>query len=130
MENETFHQLTLNDARKYQQLLAKQFNEVGRTLVLSNQETWELFLTQEESNEIPREHLPVIKSILLGRPNVPIDVFRDLAAERLKKYKYCSIMPVLLKMTNDEELLPELVEHSLKMTAALIKPEVQRDRGV
>ena len=125
-----YNQLTLNDARKYQQLLAKQFNEVGRTLVLSNQETWELFLTQEESNEIPREHLPVIKSILLGRPNVPIDVFRDLAAERLKKYKYCSIMPVLLKMTNDEELLPELVEHSLKMTAALIKPEVQRDRGV
>ena len=122
-----YDQLTLNDARKYQQLLAKQFNEVGRTLVLSNQETWELFLTQEESNEIPREHLPVIKSILLGRPNVPIDVFRDLAAERLKKYKYCSIMPVLLKMTNDEELLPELVEHSLKMTAALIKPEVQRD---
>ena len=122
-----YNQLTLNDARKYQQLLAKQFNEVGRTLVLSNQETWELFLTQEESNEIPREHLPVIKSILLGRPNVPIDVFRDLAAERLKKYKYCSIMPVLLKMTNDEELLPELVEHSLKMTAALIKPEVQRD---
>ena len=125
-----YDQLTLNDARKYQQLLAKQFNEVGRTLVLSNQKTWELFLAQEESNEIPREHLPVIKSILLGRPNVPIDVFRDLAAERLKKYKYCSIMPVLLKMTNDEELLPELVEHSLKMTAALIKPEVQRDRGV
>ena len=125
-----YDQLTLNDARKYQQLLAKQFNEVGRTLVLSNQKTWELFLAQEESNEIPREHLPVIKSILLGRPNVPIDVFRDLAAERLKKYNYCSIMPVLLKMTNDEELLPELVEHSLKMTAALIKPEVQRDRGV
>ena len=125
-----YDQLTLKDARKYQQLLAKQFNEVGRTLVLSNQKTWELFLAQEESNEIPREHLPVIKSILLGRPNVPIDVFRDLAAERLKKYKYCSIMPVLLKMTNDEELLPELVEHSLKMTAALIKPEVQRDRGV
>ena len=122
-----YDQLTLNDARKYQQLLAKQFNEVGRTLVLSNQKTWELFLAQEESNEIPREHLPVIKSILLGRPNVPIDVFRDLAAERLKKYKYCSIMPVLLKMTNDEELLPDLVEHSLKMTAALIKPEVQRD---
>ena len=92
-----YDQLTLNDARKYQQLLAKQFNEVGRTLVLSNQKTWELFLAQEESNEIPREHLPVIKSILLGRPNVPIDVFRDLAAERLKKYKYCSIMPVLSK---------------------------------
>ena len=118
-----YDQLTLNDARKYQQLLAKQFKEVGRTLVLSNQKTWELFLAQEESNEIPREHLPVIKSILLGRPNVPIDVFRDLAAERLKKYKYCSIMPVLLKMTNDEELLPELVEHSLQMTACVLRPE-------
>ena len=33
-------------------------------------------------------------------------------------------------MTNDEGLLPELIEHSLKMTAALLKPEVQRDRGV
>ena len=118
-----YDQLTLKDARKYQQLIAKQFNEVGRTLVLSNQKTWELFLAQEESDEIPREHLPVIKSILLGRPNVPIDVFRDLAAERLKTYKYCSIMPVLLKMTNDEELLPELVEHSLKMTADVLRPE-------
>ena len=37
-------QLTLKDVQKYQDLLAKQFNEVGRSLVLSNQETWTLFL--------------------------------------------------------------------------------------
>ena len=65
-------QLTLEDVQKYQDLLAKQFNEVGRSLVLSNQETWELFLAQEESNIIPRGHLALVESILLGRPIITI----------------------------------------------------------
>ena len=81
-------QLTLKDVQKYQDLLAKQFNEVGRSLVLSNQETWTLFLAQEESDIIPREHLAVVESILLGRPIIAIEVFRDLATEVLKEYKY------------------------------------------
>ena len=121
-----YNQLTLNDARKYQQLLAKQFNEVGRTLVLSNQKTWELFLAQEESDIIPREHLPVVESILLGRPIIDIEVFRNLATEVLKEYKYCIIIRVLHKMT-DGNLMPELVNHSLKMTAAVLKPEALAD---
>ena len=41
--------LTDKDFQKYQYLLAKQFNEVGRSLVLSNKETWAIFLEQEES---------------------------------------------------------------------------------
>ena len=118
--------LTLEDVQKYQDLLAKQFNEVGRSLVLSNQETWELFLAQEESDIIPREHLAVVESILLGRPIITIEVFKNLATEVLKEYKYCTIIRVLHKMT-DGNLLPELVDHSLKMTAKVVTPEVEQD---
>ena len=119
-------QLTLEDVQKYQDLLAKQFNEVGRSLVLSNQETWELFLAQEESNIIPRGHLAVVESILLGRPIITIEIFRDLATEVLKEYKYCTIIRVLHKMT-DGNLMPELVDHSLKMTATVLNSEVETD---
>ena len=119
-------QLMLDDVQKYQDLLAKQFNEVGRSLVLSNQETWELFLAQEESNIIPREHLPVVESILLGRPIIDIEVFRNLATEVLKENKYCTIIRVLHKMT-DGYLMPELVNHSLKMTAKVLNTEGETD---
>ena len=119
-------QLTLEDFQKYQDLLAKQFNEVGRSLVLSNQETWELFLAQEESDIIPREHLAVVESILLGRPIITIEIFRDLATEVLKEYKYCTIIRVLHKMT-EGNLMPELVDHSLKMTATILCPEFETD---
>ena len=122
-------QLTNQDFKKYQDLLAKQFNELGRSLVLSNKETWAIFLEQKESNIIPRDHLPAIKSILLGSPIIPIEVFRDIAVEVLKKHKFCTIIRVLYKMTNGN-LLPELVNHSLKMTAAVISPEALSDPSV
>ena len=117
-----YNQLSLKAARKYQRLLAAQFTKIGRSLVISDEKTWELFLTHEESNEITREHLPIVKSILLGKPIVPIDVFRDIAAEALKKYHYCPVIRILMKMT-DGELMPELVQHSLKMTADVLRPE-------
>ena len=117
-------QLSIKDLQKYQNLLAKQFNEIGRSLVLNNKETWALFLAQEESDIIPRDHLPAVESILLGSPIIPIEVFRDIAVEVLKKHKFCTIIRVLFKMTNGN-LLPELVNHSLKMTAAVITPEAQ-----
>ena len=116
--------LTNQDFQKYQDLLAKQFNEVGRSLVLSNKETWAIFLEQEESDLIPRDHLPAVESILLGRAIIPIEVFRDIAVEVLKKHKFCTIIHVLYKMTNGN-LLPELVDHSLKMTALVINSEDQ-----
>ena len=110
------NQLSLNDFQKYQNLLAIQFNEVGRSLVLTNKETWELFLEQQESDIIPRDHLPAVESILLGSPNIPIEVFRDIATDVLKKHKFCTIIRVLHKMSNGN-LIPELVNHSLKITA-------------
>ena len=117
-------QLSIEDLQKYQNLLAKQFNEIGRSFVLNNKETWALFLAQEESDIIPRDHLPAVKSILLGSPNIPIEMFRDIATGVLKKHKFCTIIRVLYKMTNGN-LMPELVNHSLKMTAAVITPEAQ-----
>jgi len=119
-------QLSIKDLQKYQHLLAKQFNEVGRSLVLSNKETWAIFLEQEESDIIPRDHLPALESILLGSPNIPIEMFRDIATEVLRKHKFCTIIRVLYKMTNGN-LMPELVNHSLKMTSQVLTPEVQSD---
>ena len=119
-------QISLDDARIAQEHLAKQFNELGRSLVLSNQETWELFLEQEESKLIPEMFLPVVKSILLGKPSIPIELYRDMVTDALKKFKYCPVIRVLHKMT-DEELMPELVQHSLKMTAKVLSPEVEED---
>ena len=118
--------LTNNDFQTYQDLLAKQFNEVGRSLVLSNKETWAMFLAQKESDIIPRDHLPAVKSILLGSPNIPIEMFRDIATGVLKKHKFCTIIRVLYKMTNGK-LMPELVNHSLKMTSLVLNPEVEPD---
>ena len=117
-------QLSIKDLQKYQDLLARQFNEVGRSLVLTNKETWALFLEQQESDIIPRDHLPAVESILLGSPNIPIEVFRDIATGVLKKHKFCTIIRVLHKMTNGN-LMPELVNHSLKMTSLALTPEVQ-----
>ena len=119
-------QLSLKDLQKYQNLLARQFNEVGRSQVLTNKETWALFLEQKESDIIPRDHLPAVKSILLGSPNIPIEVFRDIATGVLKKHKFCTIIRVLHKMTNGN-LMPELVNHSLKMTSLVLTDNVQSD---
>ena len=120
------NQLSLDDARKAQEYLVRQFNELGRTLVLSNQKTWELFLEQEESKLIPETFLPIIKSIFLGKPIVPIEVYRDIVTNALKKFHYCPVIRVLHKMT-DEELMPELVNHSLKMTAKVLSQEGEED---
>ena len=117
-------QISLEDARIAQEHLAKQFNELGRSLVLSNQETWELFLEQEESKLIPEMFLPVVKSILLGKPSIPIELYRDMVTDALKKFKYCPVIRVLHKMT-DEQLMPELVQHSLKITAKALDEEVE-----
>ncbi len=119
-------QLSLKDLQKYQNLLAIQFNELGRSLVLTNKETWSLFLAQKESDIIPRDHLPAVESILLGSPNIPIEVFRDIATGVLKKHKFCTIIRVLHKMTNGN-LMPELVNHSLKMTSQVLTTEAQQE---
>ena len=119
-------QISLDDARIAQEHLAKQFNELGRSLVLSNQETWELFLEQEESKLIPEMFLPVVKSIFLGKPSISIELYRDMVTDALKKYKYCPVIRVLHKMTN-EQLMPELVQHSLKMTAKALNHDVETD---
>ena len=117
-------QISLDDARIAQEHLAKQFNKLARSLVLSNQETWELFLEQEESKLIPEMFLPVVKSILLGKPSIPIELYRDMVTDALKKFKYCPVIRVLHKMT-DEQLMPELVQHSLKITAKALDEEVE-----
>ena len=121
-------QLSIKDLEKYQNLLAKQFNELGRSLILSNKETWAMFLEQEESDIIPRDHLPAVESILLGSPIIPIEKFRDIATEVLKKHKFCTIIRVLHKMANGN-LMPELVQHSLKMTSLVLTTGVQSDEN-
>ena len=45
-------ELTLKDAQLYKDLLAKQFDEIGRELVISDEETWEIFLKHEDTQKI------------------------------------------------------------------------------
>ena len=95
------NQLSLDDARKAQEHLATQFNELERSLILSNQKTWELFIEQEESKLIPETFLPVIKSIFPGKPIVPIEVYGDIVDNGLKKFYFCPVIRVLYKMTDE-----------------------------
>ena len=118
------NQVSLDDARKAQEHLAIQFNEIARLLVLSNNETWELFLEQEEADAIPEGFLPILKSVFLGKPNIPLEVYRDITCDALKKYKYCPVIRVLYKLSNGN-LMSELVQHSLKMTADALRSEAQ-----
>ena len=117
-------QLSVKDLQKYQNLLARQFNEVGRSLVLTNKETWAMFLAQKESDIIPRDHLPAVESILLGSPNIPIEMFRDIATGVLKKHKFCTIIRVLYKMANGN-LMTVLVILYLIMSCLVLTPEAQ-----
>tara|TARA_B100001250_G_scaffold393037_1_gene395405 strand:+ start:536 stop:676 length:141 start_codon:yes stop_codon:yes gene_type:complete len=38
--------------KKYSDLLAKQFNEIRRNEIITNEETWKIFLKQKETQEI------------------------------------------------------------------------------
>ena len=115
-------QITLKDARKSQEHLAKQFSKIGRSLIISNKEAWKLFLEQKESDVIPTEHLPVIESVLLGNPIISIEAYRDLSSDILKELQYCPVMRVLYKISGGD-LMPDLVQHYLKMTADVLRAE-------
>ena len=71
------NKLTLIDAQKYQKLLSRQFNEIARSLVLSNDETWEIFLKQKESEVLDPVYLPIIKGVLFSNPAMSIKDYRD-----------------------------------------------------
>ena len=111
--------LTLKDAQKYQNLLARQFNEIGRSLILSNDETWEMFLNQKESEVINSAHLPIIKGVLFNQPTISIKDYRDALCEVIAQNKFCQLMPIFHSMT-EGNLLPELVQHHSKIIAAIL----------
>ena len=113
------NQLTLKDAQKYQNLLATQFNEIARSLILSNEETWELFLKQKESEVIDPVHLPIIKGVLFSKPAMSIKDYRDALCAVITQNKHCQIIPIFNSMT-DGNLLPELVQHHSKITAVIL----------
>ena len=113
------NQLTLKDAQKYQNLLATQFNEIARSLILSNEETWELFLKQKESEVIDPVHLPIIKGVLFSQPAMSIKDYRDALCAVIYQNKFCQIIPIFQSMT-DRNLLPELVQHHSKITALIL----------
>tara|TARA_A100001011_G_scaffold183768_1_gene192599 strand:+ start:428 stop:781 length:354 start_codon:yes stop_codon:yes gene_type:complete len=113
------NQLTLKDAQKYQNLIARQFNEIARSLVLSNDETWELFLKQKESEFLDPVHLPIIKAVLFSLPAMTIKDYRDALCAVIAQNKFCLMIPILHSMT-DGVLLPELVQHHSKITAVIL----------
>ena len=118
------NQLTLKDAQKYQNLLANQFNEIARSLVLSNDETWELFLKQKESEVLDPVYLPIIKGVLFSQPAMSIKDYRDTLCAVIAQNKHCLMIPIFNSMT-DGNLLPELVQHHSKITADILSTQDQ-----
>jgi len=107
--------LTLIDAQKYRDLLAKQFTEITK----SDEQAWETFTRQKDFSVIATEYVPIIKGILEGNATISIKDYRDALVGAIKQNKYCLVIPVLHSMT-DGNLLPELSEHYLKITSILL----------
>jgi hypothetical protein len=113
------NQLTLKDAQKYQNLLAQQFTEIARSLIKTNEETWELFLKQKESEVLDPVYLPIIKGVLFSKSAMSIKDYRDTLCAVISQNKFCLMIPIFNSMT-DGNLLPELVQHHAKITAVIL----------
>tara|TARA_R100001443_G_scaffold111299_2_gene123971 strand:+ start:58 stop:570 length:513 start_codon:yes stop_codon:yes gene_type:complete len=115
--------LTLKDAQKYKDLLAKQFSKIDAA---SNDERWNNFLEIKEAKFIPNENLPVVRGLLEGKNCLAIKDFRNIIIQNLKKFKYCTIIPVLFEMT-EGYLMPELITHYFKITSIVLSEEDMLD---
>ena len=114
--------LTLKDSQKYQDLLAKQFSQVAESFNLNNEECWQLFLDQEQTQKVPEGNLPTIKEVLNGNSSLLLKDWRNIIIENIKREKYCTLIPVLYSMA-EGKLLPELVSHYLKITSIILSEE-------
>ena len=101
--------------------IKKQFILIARTKMISNEEAWNLFLSQPSAKEIHEDMFnkikskPVLKGLLLGEiiPSI------DEALLRLKIKGRCDLLPVLDEMS-DEPLLPEFVSITKRLLAIAI----------
>ena len=112
-------ELTLKDAQLYKDLLAKQFDEIGRELMINDEQTWEIFLNHEDTQKIHSNNLPIVKGILLGKSELSIQKYRDELVRCIRENKFCRVIPILHSMTNGN-LIPELVSHSNKINAIIL----------
>ena len=113
------NELTLKASKKYSDLLSKQFNKIGRSEMISNEETWALFLKQPLAKKIDPCHLPIVKGIFFGKPTLSIKDYRDALVEVIGQNKYCQVIAILHSMTNGN-LLPELVHQSNKINSIIL----------
>ena len=106
-------QSLMND---WSRLIKKQFILIARTKMISNEEAWNLFLSQPSAKEIHEDMFhklkskPFLKGLLLGEivPSI------DEVLLRLRIKGRCELLPVLDEML-DEPLLPELVSITNKL---------------
>ena len=97
-------------------LIKKQFKLIARKEMISDEEAWNLFLSQPSAKEIHEDMFhklkskPFLKGLLLGEivPSI------DEALLRLKIKGRCDLLPVLDEMSN-EPLLPEFVSITNKL---------------
>lgn len=118
------NQVTLEDARKYQDLISDQFRKIARSEVMSREDLWEGLIRGNKFHMMPQEWLPPVKSIFMGKPIITIDEFRDAITHQLKTHQYCFMIRVLYELA-EGNLIPELTQHSLKITADVVGQEAQ-----
>tara|TARA_R100001463_G_scaffold16069_3_gene41760 strand:- start:2604 stop:2984 length:381 start_codon:yes stop_codon:yes gene_type:complete len=119
-------QITLEDAKKYQDLISDQFRKIARSEVMSREDLWQELIRDNKFHMIPQEWLPRIKSIFIGKPIITIEFFRDQVTKQLKTHHYCFMIGVLYELA-EGNLIPELTQHSLKITADVLNQEAQSE---
>ena len=103
-------------------LINKQFKYIARSLMITDEQAWELFLKQRTARELDRDFLSKLKSkadlkaVLFGQLVLPIDV----VIVRLRMKGHCDILPVLAEMS-EEALLPELTAITNKILAIALE---------
>ena len=112
-------ELTLKDAQLFKDLLAKQFDEIGRELMINDEQTWGIFLKHEDTQKIRSNNLPIVKGMLLGKSELSIQKYRDELVGCIRENKFCRVIPILHSMTNGN-LIPELVSHSNNINAIIL----------
>ena len=103
------------DSQRYGELLSKQFISIAREELISNEEAWQLFLSQPDAVKINKNTLPMLKNILYGTQTLESDVI----IRAIKENNHCPLIPVIFTMSKGN-LSDELIKSSNTILAKVL----------